>query len=140
MRGEAGRALGGGGLAAALHRLVLAAEAHRRAGDLGDRLLLVGHALDAHLVVDDLQVLHRRLQHVGGDRQHLVARVVGRLLHRRADGVGDLAAARAAGVGGGVAVAADDLDFLQRHAEGLRGDLREPGVGPGQVDRAEQHA
>ena len=62
-----------------LHALGRVERQVEREGDLLDRLLAVGRALDAVLGAVDLDVVGRRLEHVGGVAPGLVADLVGRL-------------------------------------------------------------
>ena len=99
-----------------------------RTGDVGERQALVRRAADLVLAVHDLDVLGRRLEHVGGELLGLVGHLVGGARHRLA---ADGQRARAVGAHaeralGGVAV--DDLDLGRVDAEPVGHDLREAGL------------
>jgi hypothetical protein len=75
--GEGRRARHRGAATPAVDRLIFRPELHARLGEIGDGHGARRHAAHADGAVDDLQILHRRFQLVGGDgdecgRQRLV--------------------------------------------------------------------
>ena len=96
-------------------------------GDLADRDRAVGITADHDLAVGDLQVPGAGLDEERREVEHLGLQLPG-AVQRDAAGHGGRPAAAGQPEGDGVAVADDDADLLERHAELVGGDLGEGGL------------
>src|SRR5437870_6199565 len=136
----AGASLGDGRFALAQHRLVLRAERRAQPIDVAQRLDLAGHALDAHLAIDHLQILNRRLHLGGGDVQHPLAGFLSRFEHGWTHRVDRFAATGGAGVRRRIRIDGADAHLIGAlEAEGLGRDDLQTRIGARQVDRADCH-
>ena len=96
---------------------------------LADRDRLPGHALDVDGAgAVGLQIVGTGLQHLAGDLQHRLARLLRRHHHRVAGAVGGAAREGAGAVGAGVGIGGLHMDALVGDAEGLGRDLRQHGA------------
>src|SRR5262249_60360378 len=93
MSGSRGRRARLGRAAGSFDRAVLPAPRERLARELLHGERAVGRADGADDSVEDLEVVGRDLELFGRDLEQLATDLLGRALHRAADGVGDLAAA-----------------------------------------------